>query len=160
MRRSLLTAAALIALAGATACSGNQPGGDPTETPTTGAETTAPAESEAPTETEDPGEEPTGIDPRLEILVGTWEADTDETGPHGSELTINEDGTASLSTFVNQHGAYEGEITLGDADPHVFTGTEPETEDELTVELEFDAEADTLTLVYPDEGGTYVHTRV
>jgi hypothetical protein len=157
MRISLLTAAAVVVLAGLAACdAGSRAGADPTEvnTPTAAATATASApEEEAPAET------PTGIDPRLEVLVGTWEADTDETGPHGSALTIEEDGTASLSSFANQHGDYEGAVTLSDGDPHVFTGTEPETGEAITVGLEYDAEADTLTLVYPGEGGTYAHTR-
>lgn len=154
MRLSLLTATALLALAGLAACdAGNQsdgtvrPGGPGSETA---------VES---TEEEAPAEDPTGIDPRLEAIVGTWEADTDEVGPHGSTLQIDEDGTATLSSFANQHGDYEGTVTLNDGDPNVFVGTEPETGEEITVQIVYDAAADTLTLEYPGDGGIYAHTR-
>jgi hypothetical protein len=152
MRRHLITAAAIAALAGLAAC-GSAEGGEPDPTPTTTAGASA---SASPTAADSTSE--SAIDPRLEVLVGTWEADPDEVGPHGSTLAINEDGTAELSSFANQHGAYEGEIILGDADPHRFEGTEPETGDDIVLEFEFDAEADTLAVTY-SEGETYVHTR-
>ncbi|WP_112138354.1 hypothetical protein [Glycomyces dulcitolivorans] len=153
MRRHLITTtAAIAALAGLAAC-GTAEGGEPDPTPTTSASASASASPTVAESTSEPG-----VDPRLEVLVGTWEADSDEVGPHGSTLTINEDGTAELSSFANQHGSYEGEIILGDADPHRFEGTEPETGDDIVLEFEFDAEADTLAVTYP-EGETYVHTR-
>ncbi|MFG3339338.1 hypothetical protein [Glycomyces sp. NPDC048151] len=156
MRRSLLTATALLALAGLAACdAGNLGGDDPAEENTTVAEA-APGST---AEEEAPAEEPTGIDPRLEAIVGTWEADYDDVGPHGSTLTIEEDGTAVLSSFANQHGDYEGTVNMNDGDPNVFVGTEPETEEEITVQLVYDAEADTLTLEYPGDGGIIAHTR-
>lgn len=67
------------------------------------------------------------VDPRLEVLVGTWEADYEDVGPHGSRLVIRDDGAAEFSGAVNLHGAYEGAIFLGDARPHRFEGVEPET---------------------------------
>ncbi|MEU5874037.1 hypothetical protein AB0A73_21080 [Glycomyces sp. NPDC047369] len=153
MRRHLIAAAALAALAGLAAC-GTAEGAEPEGTvPQTTASAVAGESSSV--------EQSTGAadtDPRLEVLVGTWEADPEEVGPHGSTLRIDEDGTAVLDSFANQHGAYEGAIVLGDAEPHRFEGTEPETGDDIVLELEFDAAADTLAATYPD-GAVYVHTR-
>ncbi|GAA1678585.1 hypothetical protein GCM10009830_27120 [Glycomyces endophyticus] len=152
LRRHLATATA--ALAGLAACGTGDPS-DPATSAT--AEPTASASATAePTPTESATE--SGTDPRLEVLVGTWEADEEEVGPHGSTLVIAEDGTAELTSFANQHGPYVGAVTLGDADPHRFEGTEPETGEDIVLELAYDAEADTLAVTYPD-GAVYVHAR-
>jgi hypothetical protein len=152
MRLRLIATTAFVTLAGLSAC------GMLEEHPS------APADDEV-TETSaeaDPtegAEESTEADPTLEAIVGTWEADYEDVGPHGSTLTIDEDGTASLLSFASQHGTFEGEVFLGEGDPHRFDGTEPESGLVISVGLEYDESADTLTLVYPSEGGTYVHTR-
>ncbi|MCC3762998.1 hypothetical protein K3N28_07925 [Glycomyces sp. TRM65418] len=157
MHRKLLVTVA-VAVAGLTACGG----GEADDTPGSGADpATATSEStaEATTVTTAEGDQATDTDPRLQVLVGTWEADPEEVGPHGSTLTVEEDGTATLLSFANQQGAYEGEIVLGDQEAHRFEGVVAEADDEITVELTYDAEADTLTLDYPGDGGAYVHTR-
>ncbi|WP_026930601.1 hypothetical protein [Glycomyces tenuis] len=127
---------------------------DATEGPGDETSSAADDDSTSPQETEE-----ADIDPRLEAIVGTWEAEYEDVGPHGSSLTIEEDGTATLRSFANQHGPYEGEIILGSQDPHRFEGVESETQDEIVVEFGFDPEADTLTLTYPS-GESYVHHRV
>lgn len=152
LRLIATTATAFVALAGLSAC------GMLEENPS------APADEEAtgtsaegdPTES---AEEPAEPNPILEAIVGTWEADPEDVGPHGSTLTINEDGTAGLLSFASQQGTFEGEVFLGEGDPHRFEGTEPESGLFISVELEYDEGADTLTLTYPSEGGTYAHTR-
>ncbi|WP_030155322.1 hypothetical protein [Glycomyces sp. NRRL B-16210] len=168
MRLSSLTAAAVLALACLAACgTAEPPVPAPSESDTDVAATATASESPTAIPSATPSEIPSAtpveqtsapdIDPRLAILVGTWEADVEEVGPHGSTLEIFEDGTASLATFLNQHGPYEGVIILGTADPHRFEGTEAETCGQVVIEFGFDPEADTLTLEY--EGGAYVHTR-
>ncbi|SDL62003.1 hypothetical protein SAMN05216298_4550 [Glycomyces sambucus] len=155
LHRHLATAAAIAATAAALAACGS---GDPTETAASAtAEPTASASATAEPTATASATEP-GADPRLEVLVGTWEADEEEVGPHGSTLAVAEDGTAELASFANQHGSYAGAIVLGDADPHRFEGTEPETGEAIVLELAYDAGADTLAVTYPD-GATYVHTR-
>jgi ABC-type phosphate transport system substrate-binding protein len=149
LRLIATTAAAIAALAGLGACGlieGNAeaPAEEAAETT---AETTTPTEAES-----------AEVSPAPEEVVGTWEADYDDVGPHGSTLTINEDGTASLLSFASQHGTFEGTVFFGDGDPHRFTGTVAEDGTEIEVGLEYDEDADTLTLTYP-EGGAYVHTR-
>ncbi|MFC3492122.1 hypothetical protein [Glycomyces rhizosphaerae] len=56
-------------------------------------------------------------------------------------------------------GAFEGAVFFGDGDPHRFTGTAAEDGDEIEVGLEYDENADTLTLTYPGDGTTHVRTR-
>lgn len=150
MRRTMFIAAAFVALTGLSACGSSDQsdgvvryGTDPEETATAAGDFDA-----------------ADADGRLEMLVGTWEADTDDVGPHGSTLAISEDGTATLLSFASQQGTFEGEVFLGDGDPHRFDGTIPESGTEISVQLTYDADTDTLTLAYPDEGGEYVHTRV
>lgn len=152
MRIPTLIAAACAALIGLAACGD---GSEPSEDPDGSTEAAETEEGTSDSPAEDTG---TDIDPRLEVLVGTWEADVEEVGPHGSRLTVNEDGTATYMSGANLHGPYEGEIILGDAEPHRFEGVESETGEETSLEFEFDAEADTLTLTTAG-GESYVHTR-
>lgn len=152
LRLIATTAAAIAALAGLGACGLiAEDSAAPAEETTQ--ETTAETGAEAPTEGES-GE----VNPAPEAVVGTWEADVDEVGPHGSTLTINEDGTASLLSFASQHGTFEGMVFFGEGDPHRFTGTVAEDGTVIEVGLEFDEDADTLTLTYPDDS-SFVHTR-
>lgn len=149
LRLIAATAAAFAALTGLGACGLIEE------------DSAAPAD-EATTETaaEEPTEGESGaVSPAPAEVVGTWEAGYDDVGPHGSTLTVNEDGTASLSSFASQHGSFEGTVYFGEGDPSVFTGTVAEDGTEIEVGLEYDENADTLTLTYPGEGGTYVHTR-
>jgi hypothetical protein len=147
MRKPLLIAAAAIALVGLSACGPEASDGHVSPTVTNGA-------GEIVSET--PAAE---VDPVLKAAAGTWEADYEDVGPHGSTLTINEDGTATLRSFASQTGDFEGQVFLSEGDPQRFEGTEPESGTYIEVELVFDQEADTLTLTYPSEGGTYVHHR-
>ncbi|MFC4337047.1 hypothetical protein [Salininema proteolyticum] len=105
-----------------------------------------------------PWESESFTDPRMEVLVGTWEASTDVVGPHGSELTINEDGTAVLRSGASVRGPHEGSITLGSKDPHYFIGKVDDSGSELVKEFRYDVEADTI--LFADSGlGEIVHER-
>jgi predicted small lipoprotein YifL len=157
MRRQLLTLTALAALAGLAGCdaatASQGPGAaDPQDaaTDTAAAATTAPEG--------DPAEEEVVLPELVSVLAGTWEGDLDETGPHGSTLTIEEDATATLLSFASQAGTFEGTVFLADGDPMRFEGTIPEDGAFIVVGLQYDEDADILTLEYPD-GETYDHTR-
>lgn len=147
-RLTALAAASVLAL-GSVACSDDNTNDE--SAPDNSSEEDE--ESEAETDEQDEG----GADV-LEALVGVWEADPEEVGPHGSTLTVEENGEASYASAASQRGPHEG--TLEDeGDQVVFNGVVEETDTEGTWVILYDPEADAMTMISESDEHTH-HTRV
>ncbi|GAB4008798.1 hypothetical protein GCM10029992_66090 [Glycomyces albus] len=156
-RFAALAAAGAVAIGLAACTAEDEPASDDSET------TESAADEEA-ASTENPQAEEQDDDTLLESLVGTWEADVEDVGYHGSKLTVAEDGSATLYSFASQRGPHEGEILFAADGSAVFQGVIVEDgaeldDSDITIDLEYDGEADTLVLTYPG-GEDYEHARV
>ena len=145
-RLTALAAASVLAL-GSVACSDDDANDD--NAPDNGAEETEEPDEDTEEDDADDGESVS------DALVGVWEAaDPDEVGPHGSTLTVEENGDASYSSAASQVGPFEGPI-VEDGERVVFEGFLEDGEVEAEWEILYNPEEDAMTMI--SESDEHVH---
>ena len=155
-RLTALAAASVLAL-GSVACSDDDSSENISDE--NGAEDTEEPDEEGDELDDDAEEDEAGDDESVvDALVGVWEADPEEVGPHGSELTVEDNGDASYSSSASQRGPHEGTI-VDDGERVVFEGVVEETETEGEWEILYNPEEDAMTMISESDEHTH-HTRV